>query len=217
MVGFVKFILRCYFRIAYNLKFEGRENIPTDTNVIFTPNHRSNADPPLVGAFIKEKLSFMAKEELFRNKFFGWLITSLGAFPVSRGKGDMKVIDTSVERLETGDLMIFPEGGRSKDGKIQKGHTGAALIAARSGKPIVPVGVVYGDKLKFRTKVTIKYGTPIDPKEYVESSEEPNPRQLVRLKNRYMADLKELVEGGQPVLESAEQPKIEQKEENTDE
>lgn len=217
MYGFIKALLRCYFRIAYNLKFEGRENIPTDENVIYTPNHRSNADPPLVGSFLKGHISFMAKEELFKNKFFAWLISSLGAFPVSRGKGDMKVIDTSIERLENESLMIFPEGGRSKDGKVQKGHTGAALISARSGKRIVPVGVVYGDKLRFRTKVTIKYGKPIDPAEYVESREEPNPRQLVKLKNRYMADIKELVEGGQPALEAAEQPKIEQKEENADE
>jgi len=217
MYGFIKALLRCYFRIAYNLKFEGRENIPTDTTVIYTPNHRSNADPPLVGSFLKGHISFMAKEELFKNKIFAWLIRSLGAFPVSRGKGDMKVIDTSIERLENDSLMIFPEGGRSKDGKVQKGHTGAALIAARSGKCIVPVGVVYGDKLRFRTKVTIKYGQPIDPAEYVESREEPNPRQLVKLKNRYMADIKELVEGGQPALEAAEQPKIEQKEDNADE
>ena len=217
MYGFIKALLRCYFRIAYNLKFEGRENIPTDENVIYTPNHRSNADPPLVGSFLKGHISFMAKEELFKNKIFAWLIRSLGAFPVSRGKGDMKVIDTSIERLDNDSLMIFPEGGRSKDGKVQKGHTGAALIAARSGKRIVPVGVVYGDNLRFRTKVTIKYGKPIDPAEYVESREEPNPRQLVKLKNRYMADIKELVEGGQPALEAAEQPKIEQKEDNADE
>jgi 1-acyl-sn-glycerol-3-phosphate acyltransferase/cytidylate kinase len=90
--------------------------------------------------------------------------------------------------------MIFPEGGRSKNGKVQKGHTGAALIAARSGKPIVPVGVVYGDKLGFRTKVTLKFGKPIDPAEYAEICDSPNPRQLVKLKNRYMEEIKKLVE-----------------------
>ena len=129
----------------------------------------------------------------------------------------MGAIDTSIERLEEGGLMIFPEGSRSKDGKVHKGHTGAALIAARSGKRIVPVGIAYDGDLKFRRKITIKYGEPIDPKEYVESSEEPNPRQLVKLKNRYMADIKELVEGGQPALEMEEQPKIEMKEEQADE
>ena len=216
MVGFVKLLLRFCFRIAFNIKIEGKENIPSDSSVIFTPNHRSNADPPLVGSFIRRNLSFMAKEELFHNKFFGWLIRNLGAFPVSRGKGDMGVIDTSVERLENnGCLMIFPEGGRSKNGKVQKGHTGAALIAARSGKPIVPVGVVYGDKLGFRTKVTLKFGAPIDPAEYVEICDSPNPRQLVKLKNRYMAGIKELVEGGE---QSQTEPETASpKEENADE
>ena len=89
--------------------------------------------------------------------------------------------------------MIFPEGTRSKDGRVHRGHTGAALIAARSGCLIVPVGVCFGEKLRFRTRITVKYGTPIDPKEYVDSSDEPNPRQLVRLKNRYMDDIKLLV------------------------
>lgn len=99
--------------------------------------------------------------------------------------------------------MIFPEGTRSKDGKVHKGHTGAALIAVRSGKPIIPVGVVYGDKLKFRTKLTVRYGEPIMPQDYAEISDNPNPRQLVRLKNRYMADIKLLVEGETAAEESA--------------
>ena len=122
----------------------------------------------------------------------------MGAFPVSRGKGDTGVIDTAVEALNSGkSLMIFPEGTRSKDGKVHKGHSGAALIAARSGKPIVPVGIVFGEKLKFRTKVTVKYGKPINPADYCEICDEPNPRQIVRLKNRYMSDIKNLVEGEQ--------------------
>ena len=59
----------------------------------------------------------------------------------------------------------------------------------------MPVGICYGEKLRFRTRVTIKFGEPILPQDYVESQEQPNPRQLVKLKNRYMADLKLLVEG----------------------
>lgn len=209
MYGFVKFLVRLYFRIVYNLRYEGRGNIPKDTTVIYASNHRSYADPPLVGSGSRGKLAFMAKEELFQKKLFAWLIRSLGAFPVSRGKGDMGVIDTAVERLNNGrSLMIFPEGTRSKDGKVGKGHTGAALIAARAQRPVVPVGVVYGEKLKFRTRVTVKYGEPIAPSDYVESSEEPNPRQLVKLKNRYMADIKRLVEG-EPETEAKELEKNE--------
>lgn len=196
---FCKGLVCLGMKIAYNLKFMGRENIPKDTTVIFASNHRTNADPPLVASGVKSKSSFMAKEELFKNKIFAWLIRSLGAFPVSRGKGDMGVIDTAVERLENGsNLMIFPEGTRSKDGKVHRGHTGAALIAARTGKLIVPVGIVFGEKLKFRCKITVTYGKPIDPADYCKIGPEPNPRELVRLKNAYMAEIKRMVEGDEP-------------------
>lgn len=191
-----KGLLRLVLSISFNLHFEGKENIPKDTTVIFASNHRTNADPPLVACSLRGKHAFIAKEELFRNKFFGALIRSLGAFPVSRGKGDTKVIETAVNALNNNrSLVIFPEGTRSKDGKIHKGHSGAGLISARSGKPIVPVGIVFGDKLKFRTKVTVKYGKPINPADYCEICDQPNPRQIVKLKSRYMSDIKALVEG----------------------
>ncbi len=199
MYQFCKAIVRAALHIAFNVHYEGRENIPKEGNYIFTSNHRSNLDPPVVSAGLKKKCSFMAKEELFKNKFFGWLIRSLGAFPVARGKGDTGVIDTAVERLENGDhLMVFPEGTRSKDGKVHRGHTGAALIAARSGKNIIPVGVVFGEKLKFRCRITVKYGKPINVADYCEISDTPNPRTLVRLKNAYMAEITRLVEGEVP-------------------
>ena len=208
MYYIVKFLVRVYFRIMYRLRIEGRENIPEDGTVIYACNHRSNADPPFLGSFARGRFAFMAKEELFRNRLFAWLISSLGAFPVSRGNGDTAVIDTAVERLGSGrSLMIFPEGTRSKDGKVGRGHTGAALIAARSGKQIVPAGIVYGEKLKFRTPLTLKFGSPIDPAEYCEICDSPNPRQLVKLKNRYMAEIKLLVEG-EPESAPAEEKEV---------
>lgn len=196
MFYFCKALVWIYMHIAYNLRYTGKKNIPKKTAVIYASNHRSNADPPIVGAGARGKLAFMAKEELFRNPAFSLLIRSLGAFPVSRGKGDTAVIDRAVERLESKrSLIIFPEGTRSKDGKVGRGHGGAAVIAAKTGCPIIPVGVVYGEKLRFRTKVRVIYGEPIDPAEYVEISDTPNPRQLVKLKNRYMADIHRIVEG----------------------
>lgn len=191
-----KFLVWIAFHIAYDLHYEGRENIPKGASVIYASNHRTNADPPLVGAGARGKYSFMAKEELFRNKIFAWLIRALGAFPVSRGKGDMAVIDKAVERLRSGrSLMIFPEGTRSKDGKVHRGKTGAALIAARSGAAIIPVGIVFGEKLKFRCKIKVKYGKPINAADYCEICDEPNPRALVKLKNAYMEEITKLVEG----------------------
>lgn len=191
-----RFLVNIALSIYFSIRVEGKNNIPDSEQVIYASNHRTNADPPLLAMRARGRVTFMAKEELFRNKAFGLLISSLGAFPVSRGKGDTGVLDTAVERLNNGrNLMIFPEGTRSKDGKVHRGHSGAAVISARSGKRIIPVGIVFGEKLSFRTRITIKFGEPIDPKEYVDSSEEPNPRQLVKLKKRYMADIKRLVEG----------------------
>jgi len=134
-----KFV-KCIYYAFYNVSVEGKENIPSDKGFIIASNHRSYADPPLVAVTSRcSKFAFVAKEELFKNPLFGWLIRKLGAFPVSRGKGDMSVITNAVEKLEEGRiLVIFPEGTRSKDGKLGKGKTGVALIAAKSKAVVVP-------------------------------------------------------------------------------
>lgn len=190
--GLVKGI---YFSF-YNVKVEGKENIPKQPGFIIASNHRSFADPPLVAvsASMMTRFAFVAKEELFRNKFFGWLIRKLGAFPVERGKGDMKVISDAVERLSEGkNLVIFPEGTRSKDGKLGKGKTGVALIAAKSQAVVVPTAVCYKGKLRFRKKITIKYGKPIMPEE-IAVGEGINPRELKAVKKRIMGDIEALLE-----------------------
>lgn len=192
LYGFVKGIY--YF--AYHVKVEGRENLPSGGYVIAS-NHRSYADPPLIAVTSGcSKFSFVAKAELFRNPFFGWLIKKLGAFPVSRGNGDLSVIDDSVSKIKEGRrLVIFPEGTRSLTGKVGKGKTGVALIAARAGVPVVPAGIVYDGKLRFRTKVTVKYGKPILPSELSLSSE-PTPHELKEVKGKIMGAIVDLVEGG---------------------
>ncbi|MBQ8434922.1 MAG: 1-acyl-sn-glycerol-3-phosphate acyltransferase [Oscillospiraceae bacterium] len=192
--GLYNFVKAVYYGF-YNVKVEGKENIPQDTGFIIASNHRSFADPPLVAVTSKcSKFSFVAKEELFKNPLFGWLIRKLGAFSVVRGKGDMKVISDAVERLEEGRiLVIFPEGTRSKDGKLGRGKTGVALIAAKSKAVVVPTAVVFEGKLRFRKKVTVKFGKPIQPEE-IAVGEEINPKELRAVKARIMGDIQELLE-----------------------
>ena len=191
LYGFVKGIY--YF--AYHVKVEGRENLPSGSYVIAS-NHRSYADPPLIAVTSGcSKFSFVAKAELFRNPLFGWLIRKLGAFPVSRGTGNLSVIDDSVSKIKDGRrLVIFPEGTRSKPGKVGKGKTGVALIAARAGVPVVPAGIVYNGKLRFRSRVTVRYGKPIHPAELSLSSE-PTPHELKEIKGKIMRSISDLVEG----------------------
>ncbi|MCI7804106.1 MAG: 1-acyl-sn-glycerol-3-phosphate acyltransferase [Oscillospiraceae bacterium] len=191
LYGFVKGI---YYGF-YNVKVEGRENLP-DCPFIIAANHRTFADPPLLAVTSGcSKFGFVAKEELFKVPVFGWLIRKLGAFPVTRGKGDFSVINESVSRLKEGKrLVIFPEGTRSKTGKVGKGKTGVALIAARAGVPVVPAGIVFKGKLHFRSKVTIKYGKPLMPEE-LNLSQEPTPHELKTVKGKIMDSIVALAEG----------------------
>lgn len=180
---------------AYNVKVEGKENLPKKPGFIIAANHRTYADPPLLAVTsMCAKFSFVAKEELFRNRFFGWFIRKLGAFPVERGRGDIKVISDSVERLREGrNLVIFPEGARSKDGKLGRGKTGVALIAARSGADVVPAAIIFDGKLRFRKKVIVRYGKPINRNE-LNLSEEFDSRELKPIKQRIMGDIQKLLE-----------------------
>lgn len=195
LYGFVKGI---YYGF-YNIKVEGRENLP-DCPFIIAANHRTFADPPLLAVTSGcSKFGFVAKEELFRIPVFGWLIRKLGAFPVTRGKGDFSVINESVSRLKEGKrLVIFPEGTRSKTGKVGKGKTGVALIAARAGVPVVPAGIVFKNMLHFRSKVTIKYGKPLMPEE-LNLSQEPTPHELKAVKGKIMDSIVALAEGEENV------------------
>ena len=155
-------IVRVAMHIWFNLKIEGRENIPKGRAFVYASNHRSNADPVLVTLAGRGRFSFMAKSELFKNKLFAWLIRSLGAFPVERGTGDTAAIEKAIDNVKNGvNLLIFPEGTRSKDGRVGKGKTGVALIAARSHADVVPVGISFDGKLHFRSKIVVRIGRPI--------------------------------------------------------
>ena len=195
MNAFVRYAVLGVYKLFYNFHIEGTENIPQDRALVLASNHRSQADPVLLKIPMKRKVTYMAKEELFKNKLFGWFITKLGAFPVRRGAGDMQVIDDAVNILNSGrHLVIFPEGTRSKDGKVGKGKTGVALIAAKSGVDVLPCGIVFeGEKLHFRSKLTLRFGKVIPAEEI--AVEDASPKALKAVKHRIMGAITELGEG----------------------
>ena len=194
---FFYFILRqiitLLYHLYYDLRVEGKDNIPSDGGYVFASNHRSYADPILLSFPTRVPFAYMAKEELFKNKAMAILIRAFGAFPVTRGTGDMSVISEAIKRLNKGyNLVIFPEGTRSKDGKVGKGKTGVALIAAKAGVPVIPVGISFkGEKLKFRSKLIVKFGNQISPQQLNIESE--TPKELKKLKLTIMSAIEELV------------------------
>ncbi len=192
---FLRAIAKVIFYTYLDLSFEGLENVPKDGSNIFASNHRSYTDPILISLKPKVMFSFMAKEELFKqNKLFAIIIKLFGAFPVTRGSGGAEAIETSLVRINKGyNLVIFPEGTRSKDGKVLKGKTGVALVAAIAQVPVIPTGIVFEGKIKFRRKVTVKFGTPIIPSEI--GVDDCSPKKLRILRNEIMSSITELVEG----------------------
>jgi|SRR5579859_536070 len=159
--------LRTFARFIYllklNLRVIGRENVPEEGAFIMASNHLSWMDVPLVPSFLKRKVVYMAKEELFYGKL-GWLVRFLGAFPVKRGEADRQSLRAADTQLKAGKIfMIFPEGTRSKTRQLGKGHVGLGMIALRAGVPVVPVAI-WGSEYTFkklRPPVTISYGKPL--------------------------------------------------------
>lgn len=161
-------IVRGLFRIIYRVEVEGLDKIPADKEFIVAPNHLSNLDPPMLGVFLPLRMSYMAKEELFRIPIFGGLIKALGAFPVKRGGMDLAAIKTAVSLLKSGKcIMIFPEGKRSRTpGILSEGKQGAVMIAAKAGVGILPVGI--NASYKPWSKIKIQIGDLIEFSEYGE-------------------------------------------------
>lgn len=158
-------ILRPLFRI----EVEGVENLPKH-GVLLCPNHASNLDPIFIALClpVDYHLHFMAKEELFRNPLLGWLIRSLGAFPVNRDGTDVRAVKTAMQAIHNGDnLMIFPEGTTVRngvgthDGLPAHAHSGIAMIGVRAGATLVPV-FADGKKRLFH-KTRIIFGKPYVP------------------------------------------------------
>lgn len=162
-------LLRGIFRLMFNVKIEGVENIPKSGGTIFVSNHKSNFDPPFLACFLPVQLTFMAKKELFDFKPIGALLRKCGAFPIKRGGSDISAMKAALKLLtEKHNMLIFPEGTRSpENGKILRGKSGAALLAYKSNSRIIPIGII--GEYKFRKKMLIKIGKPLDISTYLTS------------------------------------------------
>ncbi|MGE5583729.1 MAG: lysophospholipid acyltransferase family protein [Bacillota bacterium] len=160
-----KIFFSALFKIFHRYSITGRENIPESGPVLIVSNHVSNWDPLLIGAAVQRKVSFMAKEELFRIPVVNFFITAWGAFKVKRGRGDREAINRSLEVLAQGKVMgIFIEGRRNtKDPrKMLKPQHGAAMLAVKSGAPVVPAVLINSQKtLRSLRRVKIIFGNPL--------------------------------------------------------
>lgn len=141
LYSFLRGIVTPIFKLIFGLKFVNPHNLPREGAYIIASNHISGIDPIIIAIGQKHRyIHFMAKAELFKNKFLNWFFLSIGCFPVSRGKSDVSSVKHFEKVVEDGDVMgIFIEGTRSKTGEFLKPKNGAALISYDTKTPVVPV------------------------------------------------------------------------------
>ncbi|HVR73026.1 MAG TPA: lysophospholipid acyltransferase family protein [Planctomycetota bacterium] len=182
---------RLFAILYFRARFEKVERVPRTGPVILAANHQSLFDPCLVGISFKRRASFLARETLFRVPVLGWLIRKLGAFPVPReSTAPRKALEVCVRVLELGRaLVLFPEGTRTRDGRMQPLRRGVAQLAQRTGAPVVPV-IIQGAhavwprkrRLPRPGRIRITFGEPLryEPEETYDSFME-------RLMSAYLA------------------------------
>ena len=126
----------------YRCRARGAFNLPAEGPCMVIMNHKGDVDPVVAGMIFDRPLRYMAKKELFKNRAFRWLISTLGAFPIDRGAGDREALKAALDMLARGEvLLMFPEGHRQRDDAIHEFLPGVGMIALRSGAPVVPLAL----------------------------------------------------------------------------
>ena len=165
--GYIFFTLFSW--LCFPRRIIGRENIPTHGSFIIASNHVSNLDPFIIGITFRRRVCFVAKEELFKNKVLGFVLSHWGAFPIRRNTADFRALRETLRRLKAGfPVVIFPEGTRKALKRKDEPESGIGFLAVKGGVPVIPVYVQDSDKVlppgqKFprRHTVTLYFGRAV--------------------------------------------------------
>jgi 1-acyl-sn-glycerol-3-phosphate acyltransferase len=162
-----------FFRFLYRFYFGWRvfraDRVPLEGPVILASNHASYLDPPLVGSGIRRKINYLARESIFRVPILAAILRSWEVVPVDRDGGTGRGLKAILDRLSGGGaIILFPEGTRTRDGKMQPARSGLGLTVIKSEAPVVPARVfgtfeAYGAKMIIPRprRVLVKYGQPL--------------------------------------------------------
>ena len=173
----VKIIVTPVLRVFVRIRVEGKEHVPRSGPVILASNHRSFLDSIFIPLVIRRRVTFVAKAEYFDDKPVAWFFRGVGQIPIRRegGSASERALQSAMEVLEGGGVFgIYPEGTRTRDGKLHRGHTGVARLALRTGAPIIPVGLIGTDAVqpvdsklpRLFKPVRICFGEPIELERY---------------------------------------------------
>ena len=162
------------FRLIYSTFFRwkvvGREHVPLTGSVILAGNHASFIDPPLIGCALPRDINYLGRESLFRYPVVGWVLRSWNSVPVDRDGGGARGLKAILDRLlKGGAIILFPEGTRTKDGRLQPARSGVGLTVIKSEAVVIPVRVfgtfeAWGRHMTFPRpkRIGVVYGAPMD-------------------------------------------------------
>jgi 1-acyl-sn-glycerol-3-phosphate acyltransferase len=167
----VRFVDRVVCRLWFRMKVEGMEHVPRRGGALLAVNHQSYLDILVIGASMPRHVTFVARDTLTESRILAFIMHGCGAIFVRRGTSDRAALRAMAEHLAAGDLVaIYPEGTRSRDGRVGTFKGGAVMAARLGGVPIVPVGIrgafqawPRGRILPWPKKVGVRFGPPIDP------------------------------------------------------
>jgi 1-acyl-sn-glycerol-3-phosphate acyltransferase len=174
-------ILRVLFRVVYRPTVTGREHIPATGSVILASNHRSFVDSVVIPLAAPRQIAFLTKHEYFtgtglKGALVRWFFTTIGQVPVRRGdhRASQAALQTALEVLRRGEAFgVYPEGTRSRDGRLWRGRTGVGWLALEARCPVVPVALrgtedmqPIDSRMLRPARVRVQFGEPIDPAAY---------------------------------------------------
>jgi 1-acyl-sn-glycerol-3-phosphate acyltransferase len=164
-------VLRASTRLFLGLRKSGLENLPETGGAVIACNHLSVADPPIIGSTLPRGIYYFAKAELFGKWYSSFLIETLNTIPIKRGGFDRNAYEVGIDVARKGEwLLLFPEGTRSKDGRLKEGKSGAAKIAIEAGVPVIPACIINSNQIMktlfSKKRVAVRFGRPIYPSEY---------------------------------------------------
>lgn len=194
---FVRILITLPTLLIYRVRAIGVENVPKQGALVLAPNHFSQMDHFFVGVYLRRKIRFMAKSQLFGPPVLTYIYKHGGAFPVRRGHHDEEAFKTAFTILDQGEmLLVYAEGGRSRSGKLGEVKPGLGRIALESGAPVVPVAIHGSERVRrwkrFRfPKVTVQFGEPLSfPVE-----EEPGRERQLEASGEIFGRVREMYEG----------------------
>ena len=162
---------RVYLRLfsRRRLRIEGDDNIPGDGPLLVACNHISNLDPIVFGGYFPRTLFVMAKQEMYVNRPVAWFLAGCNCIPVNRGGADRRAVTRALDVMRRrGRLLVFLEGTRSRDGRMQRAEPGVGFLARRSGARILPVAIIGTDAVDPRRgrlglrQIVLRCGVPFD-------------------------------------------------------